>query len=166
MEFLKIGQIVSTHGIKGEVKVYVYTDDIKNLARTKSYYLDDVKFKVTKTSIFKNMLIVKLDGINSKEEAKSCIGKYLYIEKKNIEKEDTYYVEDLIGVKVYKRYTDEEDYKYLGVISYVYTSAANDVYEVRLDNNTNVYIPAIKDVVKIVDIKKKEMYIKMMEGLE
>lgn len=165
MEFLNIGKIVSTHGIKGEVKVYPYTDNIENLARRKYFYLDDKKVNVTKCSIFKDMLIMKLENISSPEEAKVYVGKNLYIEKQKIDKENTYYVEDLIGVDVYKRYSIDEEYSLLGTINYVYTGSANDVYEVKAEGKT-IYLPAIKDVVEKVDIQNKKMYVKMMEGLE
>ena len=63
MEYLKVGEIVNTHGIKGEVKIYPYTDDIINLSKTKFFYIDNVKTKVKKCSVFKNMLIVSLDNV-------------------------------------------------------------------------------------------------------
>ena len=168
MEFLKVGQIVNTHGIKGEIKIYPYTNDIENLAKTSSFYIDEKKVKVKRVSIFKNMLIVKLEGYNSIEEVKAIMQKFVYIPKQEIKEENVYYVEDLINLEVYSTYEETEDlekYEYLGVISYVYTGSANDVYEVKTENKT-LYIPAIKDVVKKVDIKSKKMFIKMMEGLE
>ncbi len=165
MEFLKVGKIVSVHGILGAVKVYTYTDDIKNLASYKEFFLDEKVLKVEKSSIFKNMLIVKFRNISTPDEAQKYIGKYLFIKKEEIKENDTYYVQDLIGCKVYKRYNEDEEYIYLGVISYVYTGSSNDVYEVKTDNK-DVYLPAIKDVVERVDISKKEVYVKMMEGLE
>ena len=58
MEFLKVGQIVNTHGIKGEIKIYPYTNDIENLAKTSSFYIDEKKVKVKRISIFKNMLLM------------------------------------------------------------------------------------------------------------
>ena len=165
MESILIGKIVNTHGIKGEVKVYPYTDDIDNLSKIKEVYFDEKlndKHKVKSCKIQKNMLIIKLEGINIVEEAAKLKDTNLYIIKEDIsDMEDTYYVEDLIGMDV----IDEKDVV-IGTITYVFNTGANDVYEIKSSDNKEIYIPAIKDVVKKVDVKNKKMYIEMMEGLQ
>ena len=168
MELIQVGKIVKAHGLKGEVRIYPYTDDIINLSKSKFFYIDEKKIKVTKCSIFKSMLITKLENINSIEETKSIMEKYVYIPKEEIKEENVYYVEDLIGLEVYKTYEDTldfEKYEYLGIIQYVYTNAANDVYEVKTKSKT-ILLPAISEVVKKVDLENRKMYVKMMEGLE
>lgn len=165
MESILIGKIVNTHGIKGEVKVYPYTDDIDNLSKIKEVYFDEKlndKHKVKSCKIQKNMLIIKLEGINIVEEAAKLKDTNLYIIKEDISDiEDTYYVEDLIGMDV----IDEKE-QVIGTITYVFNTGANDVYEIKSSDNNEIYIPAIKDVVKKVDIQNKKMYIEMMEGLQ
>lgn len=165
MESILIGKIVNTHGIKGEVKVYPYTDDIDNLSKIKEVYFDEKlndKHKVKSCKIQKNMLIIKLEGINIVEEAAKLKDTNLYIIKEDISDiEDTYYVEDLIGMDV----IDEKE-QVIGTITYVFNTGANDVYEIKSSDNKEIYIPAIKDVVKKVDVKNKKMYIEMMEGLQ
>ena len=165
MESILIGKIVNTHGIKGEVKVYPYTDDIDNLSKIKEVYFDEKlndKHKVKSCKIQKNMLIMKLESVNIVEEAAKLKDTNLYIIKEDIsDMEDTYYVEDLIGMDV----IDEKDVV-IGTITYVFNTGANDVYEIKSSDNKEIYIPAIKDVVKKVDVKSKKMYIEMMEGLQ
>lgn len=165
MESILIGKIVNTHGIKGEVKVYPYTDDIDNLSKIKEVYFDEKlnnKHKVKSCKIQKNMLIMKLESINIVEEAAKLKDTNLYIVKEDISDiEDTYYVEDLVGMDV----IDEKD-TVIGTITYVFNTGANDVYEIKTLDNKDIYIPAIKDVVKKVDVKNKKMYIEMMEGLQ
>ena len=165
MESILIGKIVNTHGIKGEVKLYPYTDDIDNLSKIKEVYFDENlnnKHKVKNCKIQKNMLIMKLEGINIVEEAAKLKDTNLYIIKEDISDiEDTYYIEDLIGMDVI-----DENENLIGTITYVFNTGANDVYEIKSVDNKEVYIPAIKDVVKKVDIKNKKMYIEMMEGLQ
>lgn len=165
MESILIGKIVNTHGIKGEVKVYPYTDNIDNLSKIKEIFFDEKlnnKYKVKSCKIQKNMLIMKLEGINIVEEAAKLKDTNLYIIKEDIsDMEDTYYIEDLIGMDVI-----DENENLIGTITYVFNTGANDVYEIKSIDNKEIYIPAIKDVVKKVDVKNKEMYIKMMEGLQ
>ena len=168
MDFLKVGKIVKAHGLKGDVRVYPYTDDLNNLSKSKVFFVDKVEKKVEKISIQKDMLIVKFKEISNIDMTKNLINKDLYIEKKDINEDDIYYVEDLIGCEVYKTYEDTdklEDYVLLGKITYVFSSGLNDVYEVKNDEKT-ILIPAVKQFIKKVDIKSKKVYVKMMEGLE
>ena len=164
MESILIGKIVNTHGIKGEIKVYPYTDDIYNIAHLKEIFFDknlEIKYKVNSSKILKNMIIFKLNGINTVEEAVKLKDTNLYIPKEDIsDEDDTYYIEDLLGMDVI-----DENENLFGKLTYVFNTGANDVYEINGVNNNKVYIPAIKDVVKKVDVKNKKMYIEMMEGL-
>lgn len=166
MESILIGQIVNIHGIKGEIKIYPYTDDIDNLTTLKELYIDEelkVSYKIKMCRVHKNMLIAKLQGINDANTALTFKTKYVYIKKSELKEldEDTYYVEDLIGCEI----VNEEDGSVLGTLVYVFNTGANDVYEVEREDKTKVYLPAISQVIKNVDIKSKKVYIKLMEGL-
>ncbi len=156
-----IGKIVSIHGIKGEVKVYPYTDDINHLAKKKKFYLDSElkeELKVT-CRIHKNMLLVKIQGIDSCEQAQMLKEKDVYIPKENLEK-DTYYIEDLIGMDIVTM-TDEK----IGCVSNIFHTGANDVYEVQTVEDKKIYLPAIKQVIQKIDLENKKIYVEMMEGL-
>ena len=124
MESILIGKIVNTHGIKGEVKVYPYTDDIDNLSKVKEVFFDEKlnnKHKVKSCKIQKNMLIMKFEDINIVEDAEMLRDTNIYIVKEDISDiEDTYYIEDLIGMDV----IDEKESR-IGTISYVFNTGAN-----------------------------------------
>lgn len=163
MNSILIGKIVNIHGIKGHIKVYPYTDDIDNLTKLKSIFFDKEltkKKKITSCKVHKNMLIVKLEGINTVKEANDLRDINLYIPKQEIDEDDTFYIEDLIDIEVF-----DIDKNYLGIITYVFNTGANDVYEIEMKDKQKAYIPAIKQVVKEVDIKNKRMYVEVMEGL-
>ncbi len=169
MEFIKIGQIVNVHGVKGEVKIYPYTNDADNLLSLKNIFLDEkltVKYKVKSIRLHKNMLIAKLENINSIEETKTIMNSYIYIVKEKINDEDTHYVEDLIGLDIYEvsETTEFKDAKYFGQLLDVIQPGANDVYEIKHEN-AKVYLPVIKQVVKKIDIQNKRIYVEIMEGL-
>lgn len=163
MESFLIGKFVKVHGIKGELKLYPYTDDMDNLSKVKKLFLDDklsFSLKVTSCKFQGKMLIFKFQNINSIEEATNYVNKDVYIPKEDISDiEDTYYIEDLIGCEVF-----EENGNLLGNITDVFNTGANDVYEIDV-NQKKVYIPAIKQVIKNVDIKNKKVVIELMKGL-
>lgn len=169
MDSLKIGQIVNTHGVKGEVKIYPYTDDIENIAKLKKIYLDsELKLEclVKSAKISKNMLIFKLAGIDTIEQTVTLMHKYIYIKKEKIKEENTYYIEDLINLDVYTvdNLEDFSNASYFGKLVQVFNTGANDVYEVKTENNT-VYLPAIKDVILKISLEEEKIYVKIMEGL-
>ena len=164
MNSILIGKIVNIHGIKGEIKVYPYTDDIENLSKLKEIYLDEKlekKYIIKSSKIQKNMLILKFASIDSVEEAEKLRNMNLYIPKLKVQEEDTYYIEDLISLEV----IDIKNNVSIGKITYVFNNGANDVYEILTNDGKKVYFPAIKQVVKKVDIKDNKIYVEVMKGL-
>ncbi len=167
MSSVLIGQIVNVHGIKGEVKIYPYTDDLENLSKKlKNIFLDenmDGECYKTNCRIQKGMLLCKISGVDTIEQAQKLRGKYVYIDEKSLDKleEDNYYVKDLLGLDI----IDINTNSLFGKLEYIYNTGANDVYEVITQDNKKVYLPAIKQVIKKVDIKNKKIYIEIMKGL-
>ena len=105
MNSILIGKIVNVHGIKGEVKIYTYTDDIKNLSKLKKMYFDknmQDEHKVLSSKIQNNMLIVKFEGIDDVDVANKLRDTDVYTKKEEIKQKDTYYIEDLISCEVIK----------------------------------------------------------------
>ena len=139
MEYIEIGQIVNTNGLKGVVKVNPFTDDISKFEELKYIYIqlksELKKVKIEQVRYNKNQVLLKLEGIDSIEEAEKYRNFYLKIEKKSQEElgEDTYYIVDLIGINVYS-----ENDEYLGTIEDVFPTGSNDVYVVK-DNFGHSY---------------------------
>ena len=166
MQSVLIGQIVNVHGIKGEVKVYPYTDDVDNLAKKlKRIYLDEQMSKSYDVTcrIQKGMILAKISTIDSVEKAEMLRNKYIYISEEDLDtlEEDSYYVKDLIGLDV----IDIRNDNLIGRLDYIFNPGANDVYEIATTDNKKVYLPAIKQVIKKVDIKARKIYVELMEGL-
>lgn len=161
-DLIEFGKIVNTHGLKGEVKVYSYTDNVSNILKLKKVYIAGVKYDVQSIKPFKNMFIMKLKGIECIEDTKILMDKMCFREIVEGESndEDGYFVKDLIGIQV----VDEDD-NTIGTLKEVFNTGANDVYEVVLADGKSIYLPAIKQVVKKIDIDSKRMIVKIMEGL-
>lgn len=166
MEYIEIGQIVNTNGLKGVVKVNPFTDDISKFEDLKYVYIqlknELKKVKIEQVRYNKNQVLLKLEGIDSIEEAEKYRNFYLKTEKESKEDlgEDTYYIVDLIGLDVY---SDKNEY--LGKIEDVFPTGSNDVYVVKDNLGKQILIPAIADVVKEVDLKNKKMTINLIPGL-
>jgi len=162
-EYLEIGQIVNTFGIKGQVKVVPFTDDITQFDTLKQIYIEKRKnlelFEIEKSNYHKNMIILKLKGIDTPESLRNC---YIKINRKDARKlpEGTYFIVDLIGLDVY---TDEE--KLLGTLEDIYNAGSSDIYVVRTSEGKQILLPAIKDVIKKVDIENKKVIVHIIEGL-
>ncbi|MBQ3145220.1 MAG: ribosome maturation factor RimM [Clostridia bacterium] len=165
-EYFEIGQIVNTSGLKGEIKVKPFTDDIKKFNNLKTIYVSikkDLKeFKIEHVRFSKNMVFLKLKGIDTIEEAENYKNLYLKIKRDKDEKleEGVYYVLDLIGCTVYT-----DDNLKLGKVEDVFSTGSNDVYVVKDELGKQVLLPAIKDVIKSVDIENKTIIVHLMEGL-
>lgn len=163
MEYIEFGKIVNTHGIKGEVKIYSYTDNPSNILKLKKVYIENVEYQVERIRLASNMFILKLKGIDRIEDTENIKNKEIYREVLKKEKESTeeFFVRDLIGLDI----VDEEENK-IGILSDVINTGANDIYIVKREAQKELLLPAIKQVVKNIDIKNKKIVVKVMEGLE
>lgn len=162
MEYIEFGKIVNTHALKGEIKIYSYTDNEANILKLKKVYINNVEYLVERARYQKGMFVMKLKGIDCIEQAESLVGMSVMREVLNEEKssETEFFVKDLIGIEVY-----DELSEYLGTLEQVLMTGANDVYEIKKPSGEFFYIPAIKRNVKSIDIKARKMVVTNLEGL-
>lgn len=164
----QVGVIASTHGLKGEVNVFPTTEDPERFKKLKKVTLttlrgENLELDIESARFFKKFVIVKFkqfNDINEVEKFRSC---ELTIDRKDALKlqPGEYYCADLIGLDVV-----DEDGKLLGKISDILQTGANDVYEmIREDNSDKVYIPAIKDCIRDIDLEECRIVIHVMDGL-
>lgn len=162
-EYIKVGKIVNTHGVKGCMKCVPLTDDVERFDELEYVYTekDNVKRKIKDVWYRKGMVYIMLDNISDMNTAESFKNTYISIFDNQLRElpEDSYYLFDLEGMEVY---TVEGEY--LGKIDIIYQTGANDVYEI-VNPNKSFLIPAIKEVVKEVDIANNKMVINVIDGL-
>lgn len=165
-EYFEIGQIVNTSGLKGVLKVKPFTDDIKKFSNLKTIYIKTksglTEFKIEQVRYVKNMVMLKLAGIDTVEEAEKYRNLYIKILRDQEEEleEGSYYVVDILGCKVNTDANQE-----LGKIVDVFQTGSNDVYVVKDEQGKQILLPAIKQVIKNVDIKNKIITVHLLEGL-
>ena len=158
----EIGKIVNTFGIKGEVKILPYTEDVNSFKKMKYIYVNDLKIKIQSVKFHKNFVILKLEGIEDMTSAENLRNSIIKIERKK-EKlpENTYYIKDLIGLEV----ITDDDGNTLGVVKDIYNTGANDIYTIETKEGKEILLPAIKEVIKEVDIENRKIIVHILKGL-
>jgi 16S rRNA processing protein RimM len=163
---LQVGVISSTHGVRGEVKVFPTTDDVKRFKRLKEVILDTGKEEITLeiegVKFFKQFVILKFKGYDNINDIEKYKGKSLLVTRANAVRlrRDEYFIADLQGLTV----VNKEGQK-LGVLRDVMETGANDVYIIDLTDGREVLIPAIKECILQVDVEAGQMQVHMMDGL-
>lgn len=163
---LQVGVISSTHGVRGEVKVFPTTDDVKRFKRLKEVILDTGKEELTLeiegVKFFKQFVILKFKGFDNINDIEKYKSKSLYVTRANAVRlrKDEYFIADLQGLTV----VDEED-RVLGTLRDVMETGANDVYIIDMTDGREVLIPAIKECILNVDVEGGKIQVHMMDGL-
>ena len=164
-QLLQVGVISSTHGVRGEVKVFPTTDDPQRFKSLKNVILDtgkeQIPLEIQAVKFFKQFVILKFKGIDNINDIERYKRRSLFVTREDAVEleEDEYYIADLIGMDVI---TDEgEEGKLVDVIE----TGANEVYVVEFDKYGEVLIPAIHDCILDVDIEAMSMKVHLLEGL-
>lgn len=161
----KVGQIVNTQGLKGEVRVYPLTDDIDRFDELETFYLGkdlETKWVVEKVRYKGNMVIMKIKGIDTVEEAQKLREKFMYVsreESRELE-EGEYFIADMIGMDVVT-----VDGEHVGTLKEVLQYAANDVYVIKGKEDQEYLIPAVMKFVPTIDMKDRKMIIDPIKGM-
>lgn len=163
---LRVGVIASTHGIRGEVKVFPTTDDAGRFKDMKQVILDTGReeriLEIEGVKFFKKYAILKFRGIDNINDIEKYKGRELYVSRENAEalQKDEYYIGDLIGICV-----TEDTGRNLGTITDVLETGANDVYVVRMEDGRELLIPAIRECILHVDTETARMQVHLLDGL-
>ena len=165
-DLLKVGVITTTHGVRGEVKVFPTTDNAERFLELEYVLLDTGRelrrLDIKNVRFFKNLVILKFDGIDNINDIEKYKGKDLWIPRDEAQElgEDEYYIADLQGLNVVL-----EDGTEFGTLRDVMETGANDVYIIDSNEHGEVLLPAIKECILDVDLEKNTMTVHLMKGL-
>lgn len=165
-ELLQVGVLTSTHGVRGEVKVFPMTDDVKRFKKNKDYILETPKgnrdVKVESVKFFKQFVILKFEGFDNMDDIAPYKNCGLFVTRENAVKcaKDEYFIADLIGMEVC-----EENGGPIGELIDVIQTGANDVYVVKTPEGKEHLFPAIKDCVRSVEMEARKVTVYVMPGL-
>lgn len=165
-EFLEIGQIVGTHGVRGEVRVNPLCDSPDFLKGFKTLYFADNEscaVRVRSARPHGNVALLCLEGIDTVEAAQSLRGKILFMKRTDAKlKKGSYFIAELIGCEVFDADCTEKRY---GVISDVSRTGANDVWHIKADDGKEYLLPSIPDVVIDVNVEENTVIIRPLKGI-
>lgn len=165
LEYLSIGQIVNTHGIKGELKVFPLTDDVARFNKLKEVYIEAkgemTKYKVESAKHLKNTVILKLKGIDTMNDAEKLRQLYIKVGRWDAVRlpKDAYFICDIVDSEVYDIHG-----VLLGTLYDVLQTGSNDVYVVKTEGK-DLLIPALKSVVMEINLQTKKIIVDLPEGL-
>ena len=166
VDLFQVGTISSTHGVRGEVKVYPTTDDVRRFKKLKEVLWDTGKemltLEVESVKFFKQFAILKFNGIDTLNDVEKYRMKNLFVTRANAVRlqKDEYFIADLIGLSVF---TDGGEN--FGELTDVIQTGANDVYVVTMSDGKEVLMPAIKECILSVDMEERQMKVHVMDGL-
>lgn len=165
-EYFEVGQIVNTFGIKGQLKVKPFTDDMERFEELKTVYIckknEMKKVEIEDVKYNKQCVLLKVKGIEDLTQAEKYKGLFLKIDRKDAKKlpKDTYFIADILGLEVY---TDEGEL--LGKVDDIFPTGANDVYVVKDELGKQILLPSIPEVLKEIDLEKGKVIVHLIEGL-
>lgn len=168
-EYLKIGSIISTHALKGEVKVYPTTEDVRRYDDLNQVYIESPAgrecLEVERVRYFKNLVIVKFRTLDRIEDVERLVKKDLFVSRQDAIPlgENEYFICDVIGLKCIT-----DDGRELGIVKDVMETGANDVYIIskKEDPEAELLLPAIRDVILKISPQEGEMRVHLLPGLE
>lgn len=165
MDYIKVGTITNTHGVKGEVRVYPLTDDINRFDSLETVYLGDnkQKVKIEKVRYHKGLVILKFKEFGNINQVLKFKGEYIYIDKEDRVElpEDHFFIFEIVDCIVY----DTKGEK-IGIVTDVLQYSSNDVYVVKdHERNKEYLIPAVKEFIVDIDINNKKIIIDPIEGM-
>ena len=166
VEYFEIGHISNTHGLKGEMKVRPFTEDKKRYEELKKILInikDEYKeYEIESVRYQKDIVLLKLKGVDDIDAAERLKNHYISIARedaKNLQNNE-YFIADLIGSEVF------ENEELIGILDDVFTAGASDVYVIKRKGKKDLLLPALKSIIKNVDVENKRIDVEIPRGLE
>ncbi len=164
--FLEIGEIVGTHGIRGELRVNPWCDSPDFICKFKTLYYDgqgSCAVQIKSARPHGNIVLLSINGVETVEDAQKLRGKILYMKRSDAKlPKGSYFIAELIGCDVFD--ADEPEKKY-GILSDVSSTGANDVWHITAKDGKEYLIPAIPDVCVETDVAANKIVIKPLKGI-
>ncbi len=165
VDYFEIGHIDNTHGLKGEMKVRNYSNNQKRFEELKNILVDVkgdyIEYAIENVRYQKDIVLLKLKGIDDIEQAEKLKGLSIYIKREDAQKlnDDEYYIADLLGSEVY------EGDQLIGILDDIFTAGAADVYVIKRKGKDDLLLPSLASIILETDVENKKIKVAIPEGL-
>ena len=156
LQYIEAGEIVTTHGVRGEVKLLTWLDSPEMLCEFDRCRVDGKEFVIESCRIQKTCNLVKLSGVDTMEAAQALRGKIMELYREDID-DEVIFAAELIGVEVFA------EGQSIGKIKDVLDYPGNSVYVVKGEHE--YMIPAVKQFIHSIDLNKNEMQVQLIKGM-
>ncbi|MBR2779026.1 MAG: 16S rRNA processing protein RimM [Firmicutes bacterium] len=162
MDRIKVGKIIGAFGIRGEVKVYPYTDRPERFRELEQVTADNEVLTIKSVRFQKNLVLLRFEGVDDRNAAEALRNRFLTIDRENLREldEDEYFIFDLIGLEAVR-----EDGTHIGRVTDVIQNTAQDLYEIETDEGRKYLVPAVYELVTDIDLNSGIMTINPIPGL-
>jgi 16S rRNA processing protein RimM len=162
MNKIKIGQVVNVVGLKGELKIYPYSESKERFESLKSIYFEDRLYMIEKVRYKDNLVILKVEGVDDRNRGEACKGKDVYMPEADLETlpTGTYYVKDILGFPV-----EDAVRGMVGILVDVKTNGPQDLFVIKKESGDEFFVPAVEEFFVGVDLERKVVLVELIEGM-
>jgi 16S rRNA processing protein RimM len=159
---IKIGEVVNAVGLRGELKIYPYTENKERFETIKAVYFDEKQVLVEQVRYKDNLVILKIQGVDDRTGAEACKGKEVFMREEDLEDlpEGTYYVKDILGFQV-----EDQRRGIIGTLKDVRDSGAQALFIIEKNSGGELLVPAVEEFFTSVDLKRKVILVDLIEGM-
>lgn len=159
---IKIGEVVNVVGLRGELKIYPYTQNKERFETLKTVYFDDVLVHIEQVRYKDNLVILKIQGVDDRSGADACRGKEVFIKDEDLESlpEGTYYVKDILGFQV-----EDQSRGLIGILKDVRDNSAQALFIIEKNQGGELLVPAVEQFFIGVDLERKVVKVDLIEGM-
>lgn len=159
---IKIGEVVNVVGLKGELKIYPYSENKERFETLKTVYFDDAQVKIEKVRYKDNLVILKIQGVEDRTSAEACRGKEVFMNDEDLEvlPEGTYYIKDILGFMV-----EDKSHGIIGTLKDVRDNGAQNLFIIETTNGGELLVPAVEQFFTGVDLNRNVVLVDLIEGM-
>ncbi len=159
---IKIGDVVNAVGLRGELKIYPYSENKERFETLKNVYFNDAEVKIEQVRYKDNLVILKIQGVDDRTSAEACKGIEVFMNDEDLEElpEGTYYVKDILGYSV-----EDRNRGPIGILKDVRDNGAQNLFIIEKNNGGELLVPAVEEFFTGVDLVRKVILVDLIEGM-
>lgn len=159
---IKIGEVVNVVGLRGELKIYPYSENKERFETLKTVYFDKTQVVIQQVRYKDNLVILKIQGVEDRSSAEDCKGKEVFMDDEDLEElpQGTYYVKDILGFSV-----EDRTHGIIGTLKDVKDNGAQNLFIIEKNNGSELLVPAVEEFFAGVDLERKVVLVDLIEGM-